>query len=76
MSEKVRVGFNGEFQTKEVKVTPGDPAPWDPSTKFSILGTRVPRLDGKANASGEARYSADVRLPGPSTSSRRARCRA
>ncbi len=64
MTEKVRIGFNGEFQTKEVKVAPGDPAPWDPSTKFSILGQRVPRLDGKAKASGEARYSIDVRLPG------------
>jgi xanthine dehydrogenase YagR molybdenum-binding subunit len=64
MTEKTRVGFNGEFQTKEINVAPGDPAPWDPSTKFSILGQRVPRLDAKAKATGEARYSIDVRLPG------------
>jgi xanthine dehydrogenase YagR molybdenum-binding subunit len=64
MTEKLRIGFNGEFQTKDVSVAPGDPAPWDPSTKFSILGTRVPRLDGKAKTTGEARYAIDVRLPG------------
>ncbi|MET0619333.1 MAG: xanthine dehydrogenase family protein molybdopterin-binding subunit [Thermoanaerobaculia bacterium] len=64
MTEKTRVGFNGEFQTKEITVAPGDPAPWDPSTKFSLLGKRIPRLDATAKASGEARYSIDVRLPG------------
>src|SRR5262245_1454650 len=64
MKDKIRVGFNGEFQEKEIQLEPGDPAPWDPSTKFTILGTRVPRLDGKAKATGEAKYPSDVRLPG------------
>ena len=53
MTEKLRVGFNGEFQTKEITVAPGDPAPWDPSTKFSLLGKRMPRLDG--HGEGERR---------------------
>ncbi len=64
MTEKLRVGFNGEFQTKDVAVSADDPAPWDPSAKLAIVGTRVPRLDAAAKASGEARFSIDVRLPG------------
>ena len=64
MKEKIRVGFEGDFQFKEIEIAAGDPAPWDPSQKFTIVGTRVPRLDGKAKATGEAKYPSDVRLPG------------
>jgi xanthine dehydrogenase YagR molybdenum-binding subunit len=62
--EQVRVGFNGKFEDKPIEVAPGDPPPFDPSHKFRLLGTRVPRLDGPAKASGQARYPIDVRLPG------------
>ncbi len=62
--EKLRLGFNGKFEEKEVEIAPGDPIPWDPSHKFTILGTRVPRLDGAAKVTGQARYSIDQRLPG------------
>jgi len=61
---KLRLGFNGKFEEKEVEIAANDPAPWDPSRKFSILGTRVARLDGVAKATGAARYSIDVLLPG------------
>ena len=54
-NEKIRVGFNGKFESKDVAIAPGDPAPWDPSQKFSILGTRVPGLDGAAKVSGQYR---------------------
>jgi xanthine dehydrogenase YagR molybdenum-binding subunit len=64
MTDKIRVGFNDDFQVKEIVVAPGDPVPWDPSRKYSVLGTRVPRLDGKAKTTGEAKYSIDMRLPG------------
>jgi CO/xanthine dehydrogenase Mo-binding subunit len=64
MKEKIRVGFEGDFQFKEIEIAAGDPAPWDPSQKFSIVGTRVPRVDGKAKTTGEAKYPSDVRLPG------------
>ncbi|HKD11041.1 MAG TPA: xanthine dehydrogenase family protein molybdopterin-binding subunit [Thermoanaerobaculia bacterium] len=62
--EKLRLGFNGKFEEKEVEIAPDDPVPWDPSHKFQILGTRVPRLDGPAKVTGEARYAIDQRLPG------------
>jgi xanthine dehydrogenase YagR molybdenum-binding subunit len=64
MTDKIRVGFEGDFQVKEIVVAPGDPVPWDPSRKFAIVGSRVPRLDGNAKATGEAKYSIDMRLPG------------
>jgi xanthine dehydrogenase YagR molybdenum-binding subunit len=63
-TEKVRLGFNGKFESKDIAIAPGDPAPWDPSQKFSILGSRVPRLDGPAKVSGQARYAIDTLLPG------------
>ncbi len=62
--EKLRLGFAGHFEDKEVDVAVGDPVPWDPSTKFSILGKRTPRLDAAAKTTGQARYSIDQRLPG------------
>ena len=64
MKEKIRVGFEGDFQFKEIEIAAGDPVPWDPSQKFTVVGTRLPRLDGKAKTTGEAKYSIDVRLPG------------
>jgi CO/xanthine dehydrogenase Mo-binding subunit len=62
--ETLRLGFNGSFEEKPVEIAPGDPVPWDPSTKFSVLGSRVPRLDAVAKTTGQARYSSDQRLPG------------
>lgn len=62
--KKLRLGFNGKFEEKDVEIAAGDPEPWDPSRKFSLLGTRVARLDGPAKATGTARYASDVRLPG------------
>jgi xanthine dehydrogenase YagR molybdenum-binding subunit len=62
--QKVRTGFADQLETREIEIAAGDPAPWDPSQKFSILGTRVARLDGPAKVSGQARYSIDIRRPG------------
>ena len=64
MKKKLRLGFNGKFEDKDVEIAANDPEPWDPSKKFSILGKRVSRLDGSAKTTGTARYAIDVRLPG------------
>ena len=62
--QKVRTGFADQLETREMDIAAGDPAPWDPSRKFSILGTRVTRLDGPAKVSGQARYAMDMRRQG------------
>lgn len=33
-------------------------------TQYSVVGKGVPRVDGKVKATGEARYTADLKLPG------------
>ncbi len=34
------------------------------SQEFSVVGKRIPRLDGVAKATGAARYAGDIKLPG------------
>ncbi|MBI4421921.1 MAG: xanthine dehydrogenase family protein molybdopterin-binding subunit [Gemmatimonadetes bacterium] len=40
------------------------PVPWGPDAPLTTVGRRVSRLDGVAKATGRARYTQDVRLPG------------
>jgi xanthine dehydrogenase YagR molybdenum-binding subunit len=42
----------------------GRKAAWKPRAENTILGTRVPRIDGVEKASGFAKYSADINTPG------------
>ncbi|HXY36887.1 MAG TPA: molybdopterin cofactor-binding domain-containing protein, partial [Planctomycetaceae bacterium] len=37
---------------------------WKPRGENTILGTRVPRIDGVEKASGAAKYAADINTPG------------
>ncbi len=37
---------------------------WKPRSENTILGTRVPRIDGVEKASGVAKYAADINTPG------------
>lgn len=39
-------------------------ASWKPRSENTILGTRVPRIDGVEKASGFAKYAADLNTPG------------
>ncbi|MFN0208075.1 MAG: xanthine dehydrogenase family protein molybdopterin-binding subunit [Planctomycetota bacterium] len=62
--EKLKLGFAGNVIEKEVKLDDNQAKPWDLDTKFSYVGTRVPRFDGLAKASGRAKYTYDMNLPG------------
>ena len=41
---------------------------WKPRAENTILGTRVPRIDGVEKASGFAKYAADINTPARSSS--------
>jgi xanthine dehydrogenase YagR molybdenum-binding subunit len=41
-----------------------EPPPLPPNVRLSVIGRRVPRLDGIAKVTGAARYTVDVKLPG------------
>ncbi len=61
---KTLAGFEGNTREIEVTVPDGEPAIWGADAKLRVVGTRVPRVDGLAKATGAAVYTADVRLPG------------
>ena len=41
-----------------------DPPPWPTSDKLKVVGKPAPRVDGRLKVTGQAKYTADVRLPG------------
>lgn len=41
-----------------------EPPPLAPNARLSAIGKRIPRIDGAAKATGAARYTVDVKLPG------------
>lgn len=61
---KTKVGFEGESKVIEVEVPEGEPSIWDLDAKLRVVGTRVPRVDGPAKATGRAVYTADARAEG------------
>ena len=60
----VRVGVQGSITDREIELPDGAPRPWDAEDKLSIVGGRVPRVDGRAKTTGAAKYTADIQLPG------------
>jgi xanthine dehydrogenase YagR molybdenum-binding subunit len=57
--------LHDEAQAKNEALRPADePPPWPTSDKLKVVGKSQPRLDGRLKVTGQARYTADVRLPG------------
>ncbi|MGA7614722.1 MAG: xanthine dehydrogenase family protein molybdopterin-binding subunit [Thermoanaerobaculia bacterium] len=48
----------------EREVPAAEPPPLPPNPELRVIGKRTPRIDGRLKVTGEARYTADVRLPG------------
>ncbi len=62
---KATVGFPGQLETRTIEGVPeNDPQIWDANSKLDVVGKSVPRVDGKAKVTGQARYTYDINLPG------------
>jgi xanthine dehydrogenase YagR molybdenum-binding subunit len=62
--ETLRLGFDGELREVAAVIPDDEPTPWQWGERFSVLRKETPRLDGPLKATGGARYSYDIRLPG------------
>jgi xanthine dehydrogenase YagR molybdenum-binding subunit len=61
--EKVRVGAGEVSKEIEVERHDLDAPPWGLDARLAVVGTDVPRVDGRAKADGSARYAYDVSRP-------------
>jgi xanthine dehydrogenase YagR molybdenum-binding subunit len=60
----VKLGFQGHVDDVSLVIPDDDPTPWQWGDKMTLVGTEVTRLDGPLKATGGARYSYDVEMPG------------
>src|SRR5918997_6086056 len=61
---KSEVNVEGRVSVQYAVVEGPDLAPWGENEELAIVGQPAPRIDGPARASGEARFTYDVQLPG------------
>jgi xanthine dehydrogenase YagR molybdenum-binding subunit len=62
--ETLNLGLVGQLRKVRVTLPEGEARPWDADATLTVVGTPVPRIDGHLKASGRAKYTFDVALPG------------
>src|SRR5262249_21736749 len=60
----LKLGFAGDVSDVAVALPDGEPVPWLWGEQFSVLRKETPRIDGPLKATGSARYSYDIQMPG------------
>ena len=60
----VKLGFAGDVRDVTLVIPDDDPIPWQWGEQFSVVGKEVARVDGPLKATGGARYSYDIQMPG------------
>src|ERR1019366_10651880 len=61
---KLNLGYEGNLHDIAVVIPDDEPTPWQWGDKLDIVGKSTPRVDGPLKATGAARYSYDIELPG------------
>jgi len=62
--KKTQIEFEGRVYEREIVVPDQDVPPWGEDAELRLVGRPLPRVDGQARVTGQALYTADVRLPG------------
>lgn len=60
----LKLGFADEVRDFTVVLPEDEPIPWQWGDRFSVVRKETPRVDGPLKATGSARYSYDIRMPG------------
>jgi xanthine dehydrogenase YagR molybdenum-binding subunit len=60
----LKLGFAGGTRDVPVVIADDEPVPWAWGAKFAVVGIETPRVDGAVKATGVARYTYDIDLPG------------
>ena len=61
---KSEINVEGRVSVQYAIVEGPEMEPWGANEELAIVGQPIPRIDGPARASGEARYTYDVQLAG------------
>ncbi len=59
-----KVEVEGREETKIVELPSVEPPPWGQTTELTVVGQPLLRADALEKVTGQARYTADVQLPG------------
>ncbi len=63
-THKIKVGFADQQRDIDVALPPGEPKPWDATSKLDVVGKPHPRIEAAAKVTGAARYTHDQRPAG------------
>jgi CO/xanthine dehydrogenase Mo-binding subunit len=59
-----KVEIEGREETKVVELPSRNPTPWGDDAELSVVGRRVARMDALEKVTGDAHYTADIKLAG------------
>jgi len=59
-----KIEFEGRLEERDVVIEGEDLPAWSADERFTVVGTAVPRVDGRERVGGTASYTADLFPPG------------
>src|SRR5216684_3419485 len=61
---KLKLGFAGDARDATLTIPDDEPNPWGRDDRLALVGNPTSRIDGALKATGGAKYTYDIDLPG------------